>query len=724
MTSEPAQKKARTSPDVYTAARRDASVVEVLHGHTVADPYRWLEDPDAKETQEFVAAQNVHYEGATQHLKDLRQTINTRMTALFDFPKFGCYAREGGRLIYEHNTGLQQQSVLYCLGDLGSEPAVLLDPNTFSEDGTVSLSGRAFSRDGSTMSYGVSVSGSDWTTLKFLEVAGKQELPDTLEKVKFSCQSWWGNDGLFYNRYLSDSKSDGTETDSNRNQKLFYHRLGTAQSEDVLVWENLAEPTLMASAELTDDDKYLLLFINRGCERKNLVWAVDLTKTPLRDIKDSWTRVVDEWVGEFDYVANDGPACVFTTTQGSPLKRLVRIADIFDQGAHDASKWSELIKESSHVLKFAAAVAGDFLVVHHLKDVKSSLAVHRLADGAHVRDIDLPVGSVVSFKGKRELREVFIKFTSFLQPGVIFRLEDVAAGSELASVKTTDLAGGLDLSAFDTKQVFFDSEDGTRIPMFLVHRKDLQLNGKNPTLLYGYGGFNISQIPQFSVSRLLWCLHFRGVLAVANVRGGGEYGLTWHDGGRLKNKQNCFTDFQCAAKYLVSAKYTAAEHLAIQGGSNGGLLVCACANQAPSLFRAVISQVGVLDILRFHKFTIGHAWTSDFGDPEVPEDFEVAFKYSALHNIKRPPTDGAWQYPSMLLLTADHDDRVSPLHSLKVIAELQHCAGASPGQTNPLLIKVDTKCGHGAGKPTTKIIDEQAHVWAFVADATGAAWSQ
>lgn len=709
----------------YPPARRDKTVVETLHGRPIADPYRWLEDPDSEETKQFVEAQNLCYDQATAHTEGVRGQIQERLTALFDFPKTTCFYREGGRLIFEHNTGLQQQSVVYVQPDLGAEPEVLLDPNGFSEDGTTSLRGRAFSRDGSMMSYGVSVSGSDWSQVKFMSVAEKRQLPDLLENVKFSCQSWWRNDGIFYNSYLKDaSPQDGTETESNRNQKLFYHKLGTSQGEDVLVWEDNENPELMASAEVTDDDHYLLLFIRKGCERKNLVWAVDLDTTPLAEVKDKWVRAVDTWGGLFSYVANDGADFLFTTTLSSPKTRLVRIAGFLTGGANDPSMWTDIVPEKPEPLESAAAVAQDFVLLEYMKDVKSSLSLHRLADGAHIRDIDIPVGSVAGWSCKRSLREVFIKFTSFLEPGVVYRLADVSAGEAgaLETVKATELAGGLDLTQFETHQVFYDSDNGTKIPMFLVHRKGLQLDGQNPTLLYGYGGFRNSLTPSFSVSRLLWCHHLGGVLAVANVRGGGEYGIAWHDAGRLKNKQNCFTDFKFAARHLVDAGYTTAARIAIQGGSNGGLLVCACANQAPELFRAVISQVGVLDILRFHKFTIGHAWTSDFGDPDKPEDFEVALQYSPLHNVATPPEDGSWQYPRMLLLTADHDDRVSPLHSLKMIAELQYAAGASPGQRNPLLIKVDTKCGHGAGKPTSKVIEEVAHIYAFVADATGAVW--
>jgi len=414
---------------------------------------------------------------------------------------------------------------------------------------------------------------------------------------------------------------------------------------------------------------------------------------------------------------------VFTTSWSAPKKRLIRIASFLDvaKGA-DASAWVDLIPERPDPLESAIAVAEEFVMVEYLKDVKSEVSIHRLADGSHVRTLDLPIGTVVGLVCKRSQSEVFVKLLSFLEPGIIYRIGDVATGGALEVVNSTELAGGVDLTAFETHQHFYESEDGTKIPIFVMHRKGLSLDGSNPTLLYGYGGFNISLTPNFSVSRLLWCQHFRGVFAIANIRGGGEYGLDWHNGGRLNNKQNCFTDFQYAAKFLVSKGYTAEKHLAIQGGSNGGLLVCACANQAPTLFRAVVSQVGVLDILRFHKFTIGHAWTSDFGDPEKPEDFEVALAYSPLHNIKAPPEDGTWQYPSILMLTADHDDRVVPLHSLKVIAELQYTAGSSKGQQNPLLIKVDTKAGHGAGKPTSKVIDETAHTYAFVADATGAKW--
>lgn len=709
---------------VAKKARRDETIVEELHGQKIADPYRWLEDPDAPETVAFVEAQNKMYDEATAGLQELRSKVSTRLTEIFNFPKFTCYSRHGGKLIFEHNTGLQQQSVMYVQEDLGKEAAVLLDPNTLSDDGTVALRGHAFSRSGSIMSYGVSAAGSDWTSIKFIRVSEKEQLPETLEKVKFSCQSWLRDEGIFYNRYLPDkSKQDGTETEANRNQKLFYHKIGTSQEADILVFEMPDEPEWMASAEVTDDDRYLLLFMRKGCNPENLVWVVDLETTPLESIKNSWTKVINTWEGQFDYVANDGQDFVFTTTWLSPKKRVVRIKSFLDvtKGA-DVSSWVDVIPESVYPLECALAVAGDFVVVEHMKDVKSSVSVHKLSDGAHVRDVGLPIGSLVGLKGKRSLKEVFLKFTSFLEPGVVYRLGDVTTDGPLEVVKETQLADGLNLSDFETNQYFFDSEDGTKIPIFVMHRKGIVCDGTNPAILYGYGGFNISVTPSFSVSRLLWCSNFRGVFAVANIRGGGEYGLAWHNGGRLKNKQNCFTDFQCAAKSLVEKGYTSASKLCIQGGSNGGLLVCACANQAPSLFRAVISQVGVLDMLRFHKFTIGHAWTSDFGDPEKAADFQVALAYSPLHNIKTPPEDGSWQYPSILMLTADHDDRVVPLHSLKVIAELQHTAGSSKAQTNPLLIKVDTKAGHGAGKPTTKVIDEAAHIYAFVADATGATW--
>lgn len=365
-------------------------------------------------------------------------------------------------------------------------------------------------------------------------------------------------------------------------------------------------------------------------------------------------------------------------------------------------------------------MAGDCVAIGHMHDVKSVLAIHSLSDGTLHHKVDLPIGSLAGFSGRRDYDDVYIKLTSFLEPGVVYHISNVKKSAELTTEKQTELAGDVDLLAFETKQLFYKSQDGTKIPMFVMHRKDLVLDGSNPTILYGYGGFNISLTPSFSISRLLWCQRFKGVYAVANIRGGGEYGLAWYHAGRRENKQNCFTDFQCAARFLADQKYTNASKLAIQGGSNGGLLVGACINQAPSLFSAAIAQVGVLDMYKFHKFTIGHAWTSDFGDPDIEAEFNVIEKYSPLHNIKRPPDDGSWQYPNVLVLTADHDDRVVPLHSLKFIAELQHTAGPSPGQKNPLLAKIDTKAGHGAGKPTDKVIDEVSHVFAYVAWATGA----
>jgi len=701
----------------YPTVRRDGAVVDDLHGYQVPDPYRWLEDPDSEETQQFAAAQNTCYERETASFEPLRQKVQASLTKYFDFPKFSAYRREGGRLHSTANTGLQNQDVMYVQDDDGKcasgEPRILLDPNTLSEDGTVAVSGRAFSRDGEIMSYALSASGSDWQTLHFLRVADGQKLDDVLEKVKFSSQAWYGSEGIFYHRYLEQA-GDGSETKSNQDQKMYFHKIGTSQQSDVLVWEMPEEPTWMSGALVTPDDKFLLNFVRVGCEPHTRVWAVNLGATTIQDVRGSWVKVINEWCGKFEYVANDGEDFVFLTTNSAPLKRVVRIPSFLQGSAGDPSAWSTIIAEGDAVLADASAVGGGLLLIEHLRDVKSTLALHRLATGEKLHDIDLPVGTVLSTSTKREYRDVFIKFTSLCLPGIIYRIPDVSALTSLETIRSTTITG-LDLNDFETKQVFFPSDDGTKIPMFIVHRKGLVLDGTNPTILYGYGGFNISLAPTFSVSRLMWAYHFGGIYAIANIRGGGEYGQNWHDAGRLKNKQNCYVDFQAAAKFLSAEKFTCPSKLAIQGGSNGGLLVCVCANQAPELFGAVVSQVGVLDIHRFHLFTIGHAWKSDFGDPTVKEDFEVLTKYSAQHNIKEQ------KYPAMLLLTADHDDRVVPLHSFKFIAEAQHKAGRFENQ-NPLLIKVDTKAGHGAGKPTAKIIEEGAHVYAFIAGSLGAAW--
>ncbi|XP_048107083.1 prolyl endopeptidase isoform X1 [Alosa alosa] len=695
-------------PQVY----RDEAVVDEYHGQKIPDPYSWLEDPDSEKTQAFVNAQNQltapFLEGC-----EVREVFKERMTELYDYPKYSCPFKRGSRYFHFYNTGLQNQSVMYVQETLEAEPTVFLDPNTFSEDGTVALRGYAFSEEGDMLAYGISASGSDWVEIRFLRVDGAKPLEDKLEQVKFSCMAWTHDGrGLFYNSYpKQEGKSDGTETSTNLHQKLYYHVLGTPQSEDVLCAEFPDQPKWMSGVEVSDDGRYVLLSIREGCDPVNRLWYCDLQTVP-QGITGllPWVKLIDNFDAEYEYVTNEGTVFTFKTNLDAPRYRLINID--FSQPAMSA--WKELIPQhDKDVLVFATCTFSSFLFVCFLHDVKNVLKMFRLASGEEVRTFPLDVGSLVGFTGRKKDSEIFYYFTSFLSPAIIYHC-DLTKEPLQPHVFREVTVKGFDPSEYQTTQVFYPSKDGTQVPMFIVHKKGIKLDGSHPAFLYGYGGFNISITPSYSVSRLIFVRHLGGVLAVANIRGGGEYGETWHKAGMLGNKQNVFTDFQCAAEYLIKDGYTSPKKLTINGGSNGGLLVGACVNQRPDLFGCAVAQVGVMDMLKFHKFTIGHAWTTDFGCSEIKEQFDWLIKYSPLHNIHIPEGEGV-QYPSVLLLTGDHDDRVVPLHSLKYIATLQHTVGRWPGQSNPLLIHVDTKSGHGAGKPTSKVIQEVADTYAFIA---------
>ncbi|XP_053566563.1 prolyl endopeptidase [Bombina bombina] len=702
----------------YPEVFRDESAVDDYHGYKICDPYKWLEDPDSEQTKAFVEAQNKLTMPFLEQ-SPVRGIFKDRMTELYDYPKYSCHFKKGKRYFHFYNSGLQNQRVMYVQDSLEEEPRVFLDPNKLSEDGTVALQGYAFSEDGEYFAYGLSASGSDWVTIKFMKVSTLEELPDVLKRVKFSCMSWTHDGvGIFYNCYpTQEGKSDGTETSTNLNQKLYYHVLGTDQSKDVLCAEFPEEPKWMGGAEVSDDGKYVLLSIREGCEPVNRLWYWDLQKTNGITRNLPWIKLIDNFEAEYDYITNEGTIFTFKTNRNAPNYKLINI----DFNNPEESSWKELIPEhNKDVLEWVSCVYSKFLVLCYLHDVKNVLQLHDLASGTHVKTFPLDVGSIVGYSGRKKDSEIFYQFTSFLSPGIIYHCDltkDVLEPSVFREITVK----GFNLSDYQTVQVFYSSKDGTKIPMFIVHKKGIKLDGSHPAFLYGYGGFNISITPSYSVSRLIFVRHLGGILAVANIRGGGEYGETWHKAGSLGNKQNCFDDFQSAAEYLIKEGYSSAPRITINGGSNGGLLVAACANQRPDLFGCAIAQVGVMDMLKFHKFTIGHAWTTDFGCPDIKEQFEWLYKYSPLHNIKVPKDDGI-QYPSTLLLTADHDDRVVPLHSLKFIATLQHVVGQIPKQRNPLLIHVDTKAGHGAGKPTAKVIEEVSDMFAFIAKCLNLDW--
>ena len=703
----------------YPTPRRDETVVDDYHGNKVADPYQWLEDPDSEETKEFVDKQNE----ISRPLLDqcpVKEKLKDRITEMWDYPKYSCPYKRGNHYYYYYNTGLQNQSVLYVQDSLKSEARIFLDPNKLSEDGTVSLRNTAFTENGEYFAYGLSKSGSDWVTIQFKKAPSGEDLPDVLENVKFTNLAWTrDNKGLFYNQYpKQDGKSDGTETTSNINQKLYYHRLGEDQSKDVLVAEFPDHPKWMIGAEVSDCGDYLVITPSEGCDPVNRLYYTNLKTLPdgINGLLP-YVKVVDNFDAEYEYITNEGTVFTFKTNLNSPRYKLINI----DFSKPEMDQWTTLVAEDDKsVIQWAACVNNNKLVLCYLEDVKNRLYIHALGSGQREATLPLDVGTVSGYSGKKLQSEIFYQFVSFLSPGVIYHCDISQSTYEPKVFRQTEIKN-FDLSQFETKQVFYPSKDGTKIPMFIVQKKDVKLDGNNPVMLYGYGGFNISITPSFSVSRLIYLQHLGGVYAVANIRGGGEYGETWHKGGMLANKQNVFDDFQSAAEYLIKANYTCAKRITINGGSNGGLLVAACANQRPDLFGCVINQVGVMDMLKFHKFTIGHAWTTDFGCADKPDEFKYLIKYSPLHNIKVPEGDA--QYPATLLLTGDHDDRVVPLHSLKYIAELQHVMSNCDKQTNPLVIRVDTKSGHGAGKPTAKVIEELTDVYCFIFQYIGLKWT-
>ncbi len=660
--------------------------IDIYHGVEVADPYRWLEDPDSAETKAWVEAQN---QVTFSYLSQIpqREEIKTRLTQVWDYEKYGIPFKRGDRYFYYKNDGLQNQSVLYVLNSLDDEPRVLIDPNLLSEDGTVSLNGVAISKDGNLMAYALSYSGSDWQEWHVRNIETGEDLPDHIKWSKFSGASWThDHQGFFYSRYDEPNEQTKHE-DVNYYQKLFYHKIGTDQSQDILVYHRPEQKEWGFSGIVSEDGQYLIISVWLGTAPKNLLFYKDLTE-PNAEV----VELISEFQAQYSFIDNDGSVFWFETDLDAPRRRVIAI-DISN------GNQTEIIPERAETLQGVTVLNHQF-VAAYLKDAHSQIKVFNL-DGSWVRDITLPgLGSAGGFDGDRADTETFYSFTSFTTPTTIYRYNMLTGESSVFRQPQVDFNPG----DYESHQVFYHSKDGTRVPMFITHKKGIKLDGNNPTYLYGYGGFNISLTPSFSVSQLVW-MEYGGILAVPNLRGGGEYGEEWHQAGTKLNKQNVFDDFIAAAEWLIANQYTCREKLAIGGGSNGGLLVAACLTQRPDLFAAVLPAVGVLDMLRFHKFTIGWAWCSDYGSPENPEEFKALYAYSPLHNLK-PGT----HYPATLITTADHDDRVVPAHSFKFAAALQ---AAHAGEA-PVLIRIETKAGHGAGKPTTKIIEEVADKWAFL----------
>ena len=681
----------------YPAARK-SDVVDDYHGTRVPDPYRWLEDPDSPESRAWIEAQN---RLTAAYLAEIpaRAALRERLTKLWNYPKYGTPFRKARRYFFFKNDGLQNQSVLYKQASLTADPETLLDPNVLSEDGTVALSTLAVSEDGRLLAYGTSASGSDWEEFRVRDVAEGRDLSDHLKWIKFSGASWTNDDaGFFYSRY--PEPGDKALTDVNRFQRLYYHRLGTEQTADVLVYERPDQPDWGMNAEVTDDGRYAVLHVWLGTDRRNRVYYLDLKDARRPKVTGEVVRLLDDFDASYAFVGNDGPVFYFLTDLEAPRKRVIAI----DTRHPERARWREIIPQGPDVLD-GIHIIHDTFVANYMHDASSRLRLFTL-EGRLVKDLPLPtLGSIGAISGERKDDEMFYAFTSFLYPTTIFRYDFKSGGTSVFKAPTIDF----DPSGYETKQVFYSSKDGTRVPMFITHKKGLHLDGSNPTYLYGYGGFNISLTPSFSVAMLVW-LEQGGVYAVPNLRGGGEYGEEWHQAGMHDKKQNVFDDFIAAAEYLIAQGYTSPSKLAIAGGSNGGLLVGAAITQRPELFGAALPAVGVMDMLRFHKFTIGWAWVTDYGSADSVAQFPYLYKYSPLHNIR-----AGTRYPATLVTTADHDDRVVPGHSFKFTAALQ-AAQAGP---RPVLIEIETKAGHGAGKPTSKLIEEQADRFAFLVKNLG-----
>ncbi len=664
------------------------------HGTEVADPYRWLEDDvrESKAVETWVTAQNTvtfDYLKALPH----RQAIEDRLTALWNYEKVSAPSKRGDWYYVWRNDGLQNQDVLYRQKTVTGPLEMVVDPNTWSKDGTVALSSVSFSDDGRYMAYGIQDGGSDWRTWRIMEADSQKVFDDELKWVKFSGISWTkDNLGFFYSRYPEPEEGDAFQS-LNKNQMVFYHRVGTTQDQDVLVYQRPDFPDWGFNAEVTEDGRYLILTVWKGTD--------DRYRVLYRDLQEPYALpvdLIDNFENEYSFIGNDGPKFYFKTNHEAPNGRVVAI-DIRQPKARH-----EVIPEGPNALN-GIGIVGNLFIAQYLKDAKSQVKLFR-TDGRLVREVSFPgIGTASGFGGKRSDTETFYSYTSINTPSSIYRYDIITGESEL--IRQPKVA--FDPDAFVVKQVFYQSKDGTRVPMFLAHRKDLKLNGQLPTLLYGYGGFNISLPPRFSISNLAW-MEMGGVYAQANLRGGGEYGEAWHKAGTKLQKQNVFDDFIAAAEWLIANDYTQPEKLAIRGGSNGGLLVGACMNQRPDLYAACLPAVGVMDMLRFQKFTAGRFWVDDYGSSDHPEEFKALYAYSPYHNLKQG-TD----YPATLVTTADTDDRVVPGHSFKYAARLQEYHQGS----DPVLIRIETRAGHGAGKPTSKIIEEYADQWAFLVKHLG-----
>ncbi|MAB22753.1 MAG: S9 family peptidase [Idiomarina sp.] len=678
------EQEANTQSMSYPDTRK-GDVVDTYFGTEVADPYRWLEDDRSEETENWVKAQN---EVTFAHLESIpyRETIEKRLTELWNYEKISAPFKEGDYTYFYKNDGLQNQYVVYRQkGD--EEPEVFLDPNTFSEDGTTSLAQLTFSDDGSLAAYSISEGGSDWRKIIVIDAETKEQLEDPLVDIKFSGISWVGNEGFYYSSY---DKPEGSELSAKTDQhKLYYHELGTDQSDDKLVFGGTdAEKHRYVGGSVTDDDRYLLI------SAANSTWGNKLFLKDLTDEDSELVTVLDHTDSDTRVLDNDGSKLYLVTNLDAPNQRVVTV----DASNPTPENWENFIPETENVL--SVSTGAGYIFAEYMVDAVAQVKQYAY-NGDMVREVQLPgVGSIGGFSGKKEADELYYTFTNYSTPSTIYKFDPDQGGSEVYAESGADF----DSANYESKQVFYTSKDGTEVPMIITYKKGTELDGSNPTILYGYGGFNISLTPSFSIANAAW-LEMGGVYAVANLRGGGEYGKDWHKAGTKLQKQNVFDDFIAAAEYLIDEKYTSSEQLAVRGGSNGGLLVGAVMTQRPELFAVALPDAGVRDMLRYHTFTAGAGWAYDYGTANDSEEmFEYLLGYSPVHNVEEGVA-----YPATLITTGDHDDRVVPAHSFKFAAELQDKAGGE----DPQLIRIETNAGHGAGTPVSKTIEQYSDIFGF-----------
>ncbi|QCX37761.1 S9 family peptidase [Aureibaculum algae] len=680
------EKKVEEQTALSYPETKKVDTVTNYFGTDVKDPFRWLEDDMSDETGQWVEAQN---KVTFDYLDKIpyREELKKRLEKLWNYEKVGSPFKEGDYTYFYKNDGLQNQYVVYRQKD-DSEPEVFLDPNTFSEDGTTSLAGLSFSKNGKLAAYSISEGGSDWRKVILIDAITKDIKEDTLIDVKFSGVSWKGNEGFYYSSY---DKPKGSELSAKTDQhKLFYHKLGTSQKEDALIFGGTAaEKNRYVGGSVTEDDRYLIISASTSTSG-NKLFIKDL-----QDKTNTLKTVVDNYDSDTYVVENVGSKLYIVTNRNAPNQKIVTV----DAANPSPENWKDFIPETENVL--SPSTGSGYFYANYMVDAVSKVLQYDM-DGKLIREVKLPgVGSAGGFGGKKEAKELYFSFTNYITPGTIYKLDPKSGAYEV--YKKPEIIG-YDSSNFESKQVFYTSKDGTKVPMIITHKKGLKLDGKNPTILYGYGGFNISLTPSFSIANAVW-LEQGGVYAVPNLRGGGEYGKAWHDAGTQQKKQNVFDDFIAAAEYLIAQKYTSSDYLAIRGGSNGGLLVGATMTQRPDLMKVALPAVGVLDMLRYHTFTAGAGWAYDYGTADQSKEmFEYLKGYSPVHNVK----EGV-QYPATLVTTGDHDDRVVPAHSFKFAAELQDKQSGN----NPTLIRIETNAGHGAGTPVAKTIEQYADIFGF-----------